>query len=64
VGSANVFGTTRRKRAKQARKKTDQIIKLHRLFADDKKSLDQLIYGLSFLVGEPSSSKQKTKNKK
>ncbi|CAF1418088.1 unnamed protein product [Rotaria sordida] len=44
VGDVHVFGATRRKRARQAVKKTGQIIKLHRLFADDKKTLDQLIY--------------------
>ncbi|CAF1048324.1 unnamed protein product [Rotaria sp. Silwood1] len=44
---------TRAKRAKQAVKKTYQIIKLHRLFIENKKTLEQLILGLSFLVGEP-----------
>ncbi|CAF5053425.1 unnamed protein product, partial [Rotaria sp. Silwood1] len=54
---------TRAKRAKQAVKKTYQIIKLHRLFIENKKTLEQLILGLSFLVGEPVG-KSKTKKKK
>jgi hypothetical protein len=62
VGDADGFAASRRKRAKKSAKKTCQIIKLHRLFAEDKKKLEELIFGLSFLVGEPIS-KKKTKKK-
>ena len=55
-------GGTRRKRTKQALKKTCQIAKLHRLFAEEKKTLEELILGLSFLVGEPITYKKKKKN--
>ncbi|CAF5224381.1 unnamed protein product, partial [Rotaria magnacalcarata] len=53
VGNAGGYAYTRRKRARQAIKKTSQIIKLHRLFMEDKKTLEELVFGLSFLVGEP-----------
>ena len=57
------FAATTRKRAKQAVKKTCQIIKLHRLFAENKKTLEQFILGLSFLVDEPVSKKKTRKQK-
>ncbi len=63
VGNANGYAYTRRKRAKQAIKKTSQIINLHRLFMEKKKSLEELIFGLSFLVGEPVSKKKAKKKK-
>ncbi|CAF3504886.1 unnamed protein product [Rotaria socialis] len=50
IGGGNSFAATKRKKAKKAVKKTYQIVKLHRLFAEEKKSLEQLILGLSFLV--------------
>ncbi|CAF1479118.1 unnamed protein product, partial [Rotaria magnacalcarata] len=50
IGGGNSFAATKRKEAKKAVKKTYQIVKLHRLFAEEKKSLEQLILGLSFLV--------------
>ncbi|CAF1581158.1 unnamed protein product [Rotaria magnacalcarata] len=58
VGNAGGYAYTRRKRARQAIKKTSQIIKLHRLFMEDKKTLEELVFGLSFLVGEPVSKKK------
>lgn len=58
VGDTSGFASTRRKRAKLGQKKTSQIIKLHGLFREDKKTLDQLILGLSFLVGEPVINKK------
>jgi hypothetical protein len=57
------FATTERKRAQKAVKKTCQIIILHRLFAKNKKTLQQLILGFSFLVGEPISKKKKKMKK-
>jgi hypothetical protein len=61
VGDADGFVASRRKRAKKSTKKPCQIRKLHRLFAEKKKTLEELIFGLSSLVGEPKS---KRKNKK
>jgi hypothetical protein len=40
IGNTNGFTSTKRKRAKLRQKKTYQIIKLHRLFREDKKTLD------------------------
>ena len=62
IGDTCGFASSTRKRAKQALKKTCQIKKLHRLFTEEKKTLEQLIVGLSFLVGEPVA-KKKTKKK-
>jgi hypothetical protein len=64
VGDVIGFPSARRKRTKQAAKKTAQIIKLHRLFTDGKKTLEEMIFGLSFLVGEPISKKKGKKKTK
>jgi hypothetical protein len=64
IGGGGTYATTGRKRAQKAAKKTCQIIKLDRLFAENKKTLEELILGFSFLVGEPISKKKKKKMKK
>ena len=64
MGNTCGFAATTRKRAKQAVKKTCQIIKLYRLFAENKKTFEQFMFGLSFLVGEPVSKKKTKENKK
>jgi len=53
--------TQQRIKAIKAAKKTVQIIKLHRLFIQQKKTLGELIFGLSFLVGDPVKNKKKGK---
>ena len=62
VGDVNGFISHRRQRAKKAVKKTAQIGKLHRLFVEGKKTLEELIYGLSYLVGEPAPKRKKKGN--
>jgi hypothetical protein len=63
VGADIGFPYAGRKRTKQVAKKTAQIVKLHKIFTDGIKTLEEMIFGLSFLVGEPISKKKRKKAK-
>jgi hypothetical protein len=52
------LSTQRRTKAIKAAKKTVQIIKLHRLFTQQKKTLGEPIFDLSFLVGDALKNKK------